>query len=225
MKERKVKTALLLGLMIILFPRNTFSQGEIIYKGKDPNNYVWFNGEFWRILQKEQDGTVQMIKKESIGKYGFDKRRKSDFSRSSLRNYLNSIYYFSIVPWDRKWIQMHRFGIGRTSWVGSVGLITIQEYDRAYLDERCENLEHSNLDQTEQTKCIQSNYLNEILNTSDGSWTMSGYKNVTYMIKDNYVESFWQEKKKDVFPVIYLKRNVKWKGKGTKDQPYRILAK
>ncbi len=214
------------GFLLFLIPKMTFSQSaKMIYKGKDPNNYVWFNNELWRILRKEKDGTIPLIKNESIGTYSFDKDGRSEFSKTSLKTYLNSVYYLSIFPKDRKFIQRHRFTSNYKSWFGFVGLITIQEYDLAYGKEGCENLEYSNLKKIEQKECIDSNYLNERLGTSNGSWTMSRYKNATYVIKDNYIESFFQKTKKEVFPVVYLKRNIKWKGNGTKEQPYQIEAK
>ncbi len=58
--------------------------GNLRYIGKDPNNYVSFNGELWRIIGvmkdiENPDGTkddkVKLIRSESIGKFYWDKKQ------------------------------------------------------------------------------------------------------------------------------------------------------
>lgn len=43
-----------------------------IYKGKDPNNYIKFNGNTWRIIAIEKDNTLKIMKTESIAKKEYD---------------------------------------------------------------------------------------------------------------------------------------------------------
>ncbi len=43
-----------------------------IYKGGSPNNYITFNGEEWRIIAIEADGTIKIMKNASIEKRAFD---------------------------------------------------------------------------------------------------------------------------------------------------------
>ena len=49
-----------------------YEEGRYIYKGTDPNNYIWFNNEMWRIYAKEADGTYKIMKNASIGNMPFD---------------------------------------------------------------------------------------------------------------------------------------------------------
>ena len=44
-------------------------EDRYIYKGKNPNNYITFNGENagWRIISFEPDGTTKIMKINSIG--------------------------------------------------------------------------------------------------------------------------------------------------------------
>ena len=44
-----------------------YEPGRYVYKGANPNNYITFNNEPWRIISVESDGTLKLIKKGSIG--------------------------------------------------------------------------------------------------------------------------------------------------------------
>lgn len=45
-----------------------YEDGRYIYRGSEPNNYILFNNELWRIMAKEIDGTYKIIRDEMIGK-------------------------------------------------------------------------------------------------------------------------------------------------------------
>ena len=70
------------------------------YEGKDPNNYIWFNDELWRIIgvfDETSHGVsgqnlVKIIKNESIGGLVWDKSNTNDWTTSSLMNLLNGAY-------------------------------------------------------------------------------------------------------------------------------------
>ena len=34
-----------------------YEDGRYVYRGSEPNNYIMFNDELWRIIAKEADGT------------------------------------------------------------------------------------------------------------------------------------------------------------------------
>ncbi len=40
--------------------------GRYIYRGSEPNNYIQFNDELWRIVAKETDGTYKIIRDELL---------------------------------------------------------------------------------------------------------------------------------------------------------------
>ena len=59
---------------------DTYEEGRYIYRGGTPNNYITFNEENtgWRILSVEADGTIKIIKNESIGSKAFDSKGYRD---------------------------------------------------------------------------------------------------------------------------------------------------
>ena len=40
--------------------------GRYVYKGANPNNYIEFNNELWRIVAKEADGTYKIVRNEVL---------------------------------------------------------------------------------------------------------------------------------------------------------------
>ena len=73
------------------------------YEGKDPNNYIWFNNELWRIIGVFDEAThgvsgqnlVKIIRANSIGGLAWHKSNTNDWTASSLMNLLNGAYYNS----------------------------------------------------------------------------------------------------------------------------------
>lgn len=49
-----------------------YENGRYIYRGANPNNWITFNNELWRIISIESNGTLKIIRNESIGKFVFD---------------------------------------------------------------------------------------------------------------------------------------------------------
>ena len=43
-----------------------YELGRLIYRGQNPNNYITFNDELWRIVAKETDGTYKIIRNETL---------------------------------------------------------------------------------------------------------------------------------------------------------------
>ena len=70
------------------------------YEGKNPNNYVWFNNELWRIIgvfdedSHGQSGQnlVKIIRNDSIGGLAWHKSNTNDWKAASLMNLLNGAY-------------------------------------------------------------------------------------------------------------------------------------
>ena len=70
------------------------------YEGKNPNNYVWFNNELWRIIgvfdsaSHGQSGKnlVKIIRVDSIGGLAWHKSNTNDWTQASLMNLLNGAY-------------------------------------------------------------------------------------------------------------------------------------
>ena len=70
------------------------------YEGKDPNNYIWFNNELWRIIGVFDSAShgvsgqnlVKIIRNESIGGLAWHKSNTNDWTQASLMNLLNGAY-------------------------------------------------------------------------------------------------------------------------------------
>ena len=88
------------------------NNGDYRYYGANPNNYVTFNDETWRIIgafNNVDDGTgkketrLKIIRDDSIGKYSWDSsantvnsgRGVNDWSKADLMTELNTLYYNS----------------------------------------------------------------------------------------------------------------------------------
>ncbi len=82
---------------------------EYRYSGANPNNYVQFNDELWRIIGvfdenshgREGENLIKLIKEESLGNYEFDPSNDSSWSDADggaeLKQLLNGAYYNSEV--------------------------------------------------------------------------------------------------------------------------------
>ena len=51
---------------------DSYEDGRLIYRGQNPNNYIMFNDELWRIIAKETDGTYKIIRNDVLEDRTFD---------------------------------------------------------------------------------------------------------------------------------------------------------
>ena len=73
---------------------------NIRYYGSDPNNYVSFNNELWRIIGVFGNN-VKLVRSEKLGNLSWDSSASNinngngvnEWSQSDLKNYLNTMYY------------------------------------------------------------------------------------------------------------------------------------
>ena len=56
--------------------KDTYEDGRLIYRGQNPNNYIIFNDELWRIIAKETDGTYKIIRNETLPNRAFDNQNR-----------------------------------------------------------------------------------------------------------------------------------------------------
>ena len=49
-----------------------YEEGRYVYRGANPNNYIEFNNELWRIISKEADGTYKILRNETLPSRKFD---------------------------------------------------------------------------------------------------------------------------------------------------------
>ena len=217
---------------------------KYVYKGANPDNYITFNEENdgiagWRILSVETDGTIKIMKKDSIGMLAFNTSRFNTWDNSSIDIYLNDTYYNSLSITSRQLIISHNFGVGGVPSAGTamsaqitnenkvitnrkIALMSLSEFIRA----------NSNIEQCGDKTALMNNSFackdtNYIGNGLSGSvWTLTPYfanlKSVYTARLDgfSFEESDYQSI--DVLPSIYLNPNITLSGTGTMDDPYTI---
>mgnify|MGYP002558983044 CR=1 FL=1 len=80
--------------------KDNTSDENIRYYGSNPDNYVSFNNELWRIIGVFGNN-VKLVRKDSLGSLLWDSSASSvnngrgvnEWSQSDLKNYLNTMYY------------------------------------------------------------------------------------------------------------------------------------
>ena len=96
--------------------------------GRDPNNYIWFNNELWRIIgvmNNIDDGTgnkesrVKIIRADSIGGYQWASNNKNNWATATLNTYLNGDYYNSLNNKDYIADAVYNLGSYRTDLTAS----------------------------------------------------------------------------------------------------------
>ena len=212
------------------------------FTGKNPNNYITFNDEpaGWRIISVECDGTIKIMRNDSIGNIAWDTSNSNNWARpSSLNTYLNSTYYNGLNVTAKSQIVAKDWSIGvvthdnnhlatqinnenRTKWNGKVALVTMSEYIRS----------NSN-----KSSCGTFSLYNDNYSTCENTtwmfysgnwwWTLSpssGNSNYVFIVYGNgivsdegaYIASY------AVRPALYLSSEISLTGSGTQSDPYQI---
>ena len=92
---------------IISLSGKTQGTGQVVnengyrYEGKNPNNYIWFNNEYWRIIGVFDSAShgvsgknlVKIIRAESLDGLAWHKSNTNDWTASSFKLLLNGAYY------------------------------------------------------------------------------------------------------------------------------------
>ena len=88
-------------LQSVTYNENIQTVTDTRYEGKNPNNYVWFNNEYWRIIgvfdssSHGQSGKnlVKIIRADVLDGLAWDKSYTNDWTAASLNKLLNGAYY------------------------------------------------------------------------------------------------------------------------------------
>ena len=166
------------------------------FTGANPNNYITFNDETagWRIISVECDGTLKIMKENSIGDMAWDTSNSNNWNRpASLNTYLNGDYYNSLTSTAQGQIVEGTYYAGGvtddnndmqdqisdekavTSKV-KVALPTLSEYLRANSNkEQCGTFSLNNF---EYRTCKNSNWMY----INDDWWTLSPHSGYSYFV-------------------------------------------
>lgn len=182
-----------------------------IYKGGNPDNYVIFNNELWRILSFDND-EIKLIRNNSLGDMPFDKGGNNRWDNSSLNRYFNDNYLSSISD--------NYKGI-----VNYVNLISLDEYLKVNSNKLCLGM---NLYFVNEGICNKSNYINSIAssNVNNVIWTSTFDDDAggVYYVGNTYFPDINPSYSKiGVVPVVTLDNNIKLFGNGTLHKPFKII--
>ena len=70
--------------------------GRYVYKGANPDNYIQLGSDMYRIMSVEKDGTLKVIKNESIGNMAFDLGYSTSISGMTDENSIIGTRYSNI---------------------------------------------------------------------------------------------------------------------------------
>ena len=219
-----------------------YEDGKYTYKGANPNNYITFNNEMWRIISVDSNGLIKIMRNERIGNRVFDSGNSNDWETSDIKTYLNDTYLPTIIANQDK-IVPHTWSIGAVrsnsdlavqiadengeqSQSASVGMITVSEYLRANTNtEQCETI---GLNNTNRTTCKETNWMYSIVSSAGTFWTISPYASTSAAVftvngvSAGYIGSNGALLSYDVSPVVYLKSDITLIGDGSQGNPYVI---
>ena len=168
-----------------------YEDGVYTYRGANPNNYVSFNNELWRIVALEKDGTIKIVRNELLplqewdvsgGTYGSNIWARP----AELNTYLNETYYTNdLNDTYKNYLTNHSWNIGpvtsdnndlnsqiedetSNTWEGNIGLIALSDYYKANTNmSQCGTY---SLNETNYETCKTTNWL---VPTSGYYWTIT----------------------------------------------------
>ena len=219
-----------------------YEDGRYFYKGGNPNNYVTFNNEQagWRIVSIEPDGTIKIMRINSIGNQLWDSSNSNNWARpASLNTYLNGTYYNGLNSTAQSQIVAKDWGIGAvtyndsnmantinnekaTKWNGKVALVTASEYVRSNSNKSsCGTV--NQLWNATSGQCKGTTWM---YYSSNWWWTLSPYSGNSggvFGVGNGHGSfSYYQANITygAVRPVVYLSSEITLTGSGTQSDPY-----
>ena len=103
---------------------NDDPDNNVRYMGANPNNYVLFNNELWRIIgvfdvASTYGGTtekrIKIIRNDSIGNMAWDSNNTNDWSKASSQTHLNGTYFNSLTSEAKSLIGDAVWNLGGTA--------------------------------------------------------------------------------------------------------------
>ena len=225
-----------------------YEDNQYIYKGKNVNNYITFNDEKagWRIISINSDGTIKIMKDESIGGIAWDQSGgnygSNNWNRpADLNTYLNNTYYNGLSEKAQNQIVTAIYNVGSvkadndnmneqikneksTTSKIKVALPAASEYIKASSNLNCRTFYTFN-DYNINDICSNSDWmyintawwlLSPVYGSSSDVFAVVNYGNLSH---DGGADS----KVTEVRPVVTLSSNIKITGgDGSQSNPYTI---
>lgn len=204
------------------------------FNGSNPNNYIKFNNEKYRIIGVI-DGKVKLIKNDSIINIAFDSKSSNNYEESSVSSYLNTefinnlgdnIELIETTTWyvggldnsfkTKPGKEIINYEIGDKK---NNGVTTIQKIGLPYISDYIYAGNESIYDETVKN---QNNWLftsNMWFITRTNSNLVYSY----YLKNDGTIDTDIASNIKNIKPTFYLKGNVRYlSGTGTNADPYIV---
>ena len=210
------------------------------FTGANPNNYITFNNEKWRIISVECDGTIKIMREVSIGTMAWDTSRSNNWTRlATLNTYLNGTYYNGLNVAAQSKIVDKDFSIGgitynnndlsnqikeenSNKWNGKIALPTLSEYIRTNSNQSsCGTL---SVIVNNYSVCLSTSWMN---NAKSNWWTLSPMSsnslNVFIVGSNGYVSNYPVYGNYNVHSTLYLSSDIQITGgDGSQSNPYQI---
>lgn len=216
--------------------------GDLVYRGDNPNNNVKFANHNWKIV-KIENNQVMLILNEKYTSATWDDRFNvernqddgvNDYSVSRVNDYLTNLYNGDTLfsSNDKLTIVAHNLYIGRRGEDISyndgsieksqvlenkyIGLLPLFDFINASLDSNCYSASTQS--------CANYNYL---AGFQYNWWTMTGDSNTTHKVykisSDGKIGTSRAVTSTYIRPVIYLAKDAIYvSGNGTLDSPYIV---
>ena len=215
--------------------------GELIYRGENPNNYIKFSNKLYRIV-KIVDNKAVIILNERFARgvwddrYNIDRNRDegiNDYSVSRMKTRLSEILNEGnlISKNDQTMLFIHDLYIGKRSETDNyndgtiekstidsnqyIGLLPLYDYINASIDGLCESAITKN--------CSNYNYLG---NFDYDWWTITGDSSISYRVykvTSGMIESSRTSSNYFIRPVVMLVDSTLYAGgTGTETDPYLV---
>lgn len=216
--------------------------GELVFKGQNPNNYVNFSGKMWRIVKISGDQVVLILNEKLTSvtwddRFNADRDRNdgiNDYSVSRIRDSIDDIYSKNTLLNDsaKKMLSLYDLSIGKRNEAdvyndGSIeksqllesqyiGLLPLYDYINASIDENCNSAMTDS--------CSNYNYLDVY---KFNWWLLTGDASNTYKVfkvsLDGTVTITRASSTGYIRPVVHLASDVLYsKGTGTENDPYVV---
>ena len=211
------------------------------FTGANPNNYITFNGEKWRIISVECDGTIKIMRDTVLTDRVWDSSGNNNWARpSSLNTYLNGTYLTSTlnstaqsqiiakdwsigaVSFDDNGLNVQINDENSKKWNGKVALITPSEYIRSNSNQS--SCGTYRLNQRNYSSCKNTTW---IFN-NDMWWMLSSYAGDSNRVSDVSSLGYLGVNSSNttghaVRPSVYLSSKIKITGgDGSSSSPYQI---
>ena len=219
--------------------KDEYEDGRYFYKGANPNNFLVFNVQKWRIISIENDGSIKIINTNAYDAYSNETYSwaGSTLNTYYLKNDLDTINSNTI---NAKRIITHDWAVGRVSentsdmqtlinaensqkLSGKIATITISEFLRTNSNKSsCNSM---TLYMANYNTCYKTTWL-----YNSGMWTINGnidnkglygiYRDKINSYNSSYSDSYTST---PLYQVVYLSANTEiYGGSGTSKDPYVI---